>query len=183
MNREDHRLYSTWKSMKTRCNNPNANSYPRYGGRGIKVCERWSSCFWNFVEDMDPSHEEGRTLDRIDNDKGYYPENCRWSTHEEQANNQNRKYTKIYFEGNYYTESELSRVTSISRTTLQARRNKGWTDHEIVFGRCNKEYQIGDLKYNLKELAALLKTSPQNLHQHFKRGKTLEEILNEFDGI
>ena len=82
--------YITWKSMKQRCLNPNSTSFPYYGGRGITICDRWDD-FLNFYEDMG-ERPEGMSLDRIDSDKGYYKENCKWSTIEEQ--NRNRRYCK-----------------------------------------------------------------------------------------
>lgn len=85
------RTYRSWMSMMTRCFNPKHEAYGRYAGRGIAVCERWKT-FANFLADMGERPED-RTLDRIDNDKGYFPGNCRWATRSEQNKNKRPKYS------------------------------------------------------------------------------------------
>lgn len=79
--------YAAWRGMHTRCNNRNNPAYPSYGGRGITVCERWSS-YESFLADMGRKPTPKHSLDRIDNDAGYSPENCKWATYGEQNSNQ-----------------------------------------------------------------------------------------------
>ena len=79
-------LLKTWHGMRSRCNNPNNPGYKHYGGRGISVCERWNKSYTNFKKDMSP-RPDGMTLDRIDVNGNYEPDNCQWATAKQQRNN------------------------------------------------------------------------------------------------
>ena len=116
--------YYSWCSMKARCSNPNDDSFKFYGARGIKVCERWAS-FENFLQDMGV-RQDGTTLDRIDPNLDYMPNNCRWATTKEQQNNR-RRHHWITFSGETRTISEWADVVGISPKTIATRLYRGWT--------------------------------------------------------
>ena len=102
-----HNFYQTWRNMIKRCTNPKDKGYKNYGGRGISVCEEWLN-IRNFVDWCDLTHpnQEGYTLDRINNDKGYSPENCTWSDRTTQAINQRRmKNNTSGFVGIYWNKA------------------------------------------------------------------------------
>ncbi len=85
--------YNSWRSMIGRCRDPRCNGYERYGGAGVTVCERWR-LFENFLADMG-ERSAGLTLDRIDNTRGYSPDNCKWSTWKEQAANRRKRRPRV----------------------------------------------------------------------------------------
>jgi len=110
--------------MKQRCLNPNASDYHRYGGRGIYVCARWKDSFENFFADMG-ERPDGKTLDRIDNSKGYEPNNCKWSTPAEQQDNK-RNNPVVYYHGRQITIAALAREIGIPAKILLWRLNNCW---------------------------------------------------------
>lgn len=99
------RIHRIWKDMKRRCNNPSRKNYCDYGGRGIKVCDEWESDFMNFYNwAMDNEYSDELTIDRIDNDGNYEPNNCRWITSDKQKSNtrRQREFIAISPEGNQF---------------------------------------------------------------------------------
>lgn len=109
--------YISWTQMLARCRNENNDAYPRYGGRGIKICGRWLESFENFYTDMGERPNKEYSLDRIENNSNYEPDNCRWATPTEQANN-TRENIYLLFEGEKLTISEWERKQKMKRGTL-----------------------------------------------------------------
>jgi hypothetical protein len=112
--------------MLQRCTNPNHPEYKNYGGRGIKVCDRWLESFEeNFLADMGLRPSPKLTLDRIDNNKGYSKSNCRWATPKEQARNR-RPNRVIPFNGEMLCVAAVAEHVGIKADTLRMRLNNGW---------------------------------------------------------
>lgn len=113
--------FVSWTAMKQRCYNKNTKDYKRYGGRGITVCSRWLESFDNFLSDM-KERTKGFTLERINNNKGYYKENCKWATYEEQNNN-TRANVFITHNGISLTLPQWAKKLGINKSTLNNRLN------------------------------------------------------------
>ena len=113
-----HELYQTWVAMNKRCYLKNYSQYKNYGARGIAVCDRWRNSFEDFLEDVG-ERPKGMTLDRIDNDGDYSPENCRWATVLQQANNKRNNVSVVINGVKYSTISEASRRTGLSIRSIK----------------------------------------------------------------
>lgn len=116
--------------MNDRCHNPKSYQFKNYGDRGIFVCDQWRDSFKNFVMDMGP-RPDGMSLERIDNNKGYGPDNCRWATQMDQMNN-TRVNRKILYQGEIKTLTQWAKHLGMDVELLRKRIARGW-DVETAF--------------------------------------------------
>ena len=141
---KNKRLYNIWCLMKGRCYNMNHHRYGRYGARGIEVCDEWKNDFKSFEKwAMANGYRDDLTIDRIDNDGPYSPNNCRWATRKEQSNNSSNNHL-ISVNGEIYTASQLAEAYGIPRQTFYRRLQRGW---DITKALCQpvRAYAGGDI--------------------------------------
>ena len=122
--------YRSFLAMHRRCYDKYNEHYLYYGARGITVCDRWKNSFENFHADMG-NRPEGKTLERINNEEGYSPQNCVWATPTQQASNR-RNNVKIEINGEIKTVAEWCRVTQIKQSTVSERIKRGWNPIHAV---------------------------------------------------
>ena len=148
-----HPAFGVWHSMKQRCTDPNHHAYRNYGGRGINVCDRWLKGFENFWEDMGPTWEKGLDLDRIDNNKGYSPENCWWTSRRQNCRNKrnNRMIETPYWKLPLSVAVEL---TGIGETTLLYRLDHG-CPVELLFVKPDFKNRFMTLKIADRDISLL----------------------------
>lgn len=131
--------YHTWRGLKGRCENPTHKQYPAYGGRGITLCDRWRDSFESFYADMGP-RPAGTTLDRIDNDGPYSPDNCRWATAYEQQNNR-RSNVRITLDGETRTMKQWAMHFGIPYPVVKDRRANGVTGADLFAPLVRRKYR------------------------------------------
>lgn len=135
INKSETSEYTSWESMKQRCNNSNNKHYKNYGGRGIKVCEEWNT-FDKFLLDMGPRPEKSYSLDRIDVNGNYCKENCKWSSRYTQDRNR-RSSVYLEYKGKTYILQDLANIVNLNQQTIQKRLKKGMSVEEAI----NKPYK------------------------------------------
>ena len=123
--------YKTWITIKDRCYYKNNKEYKDYGGRGIRVCDRWLHSPDLFMSDMGPKPSPEHSIDRIDVNGDYTPENCRWATKQEQSNNR-RDNVWIEFDGKKQTLKQWSEELGLNYAALQDRRQRGWSEERML---------------------------------------------------
>ena len=125
------REYRAWTAMRSRCTNPNASDWHHYGGRGIRVCDRWMHSYESFLADVGRAPSQAHTIDRIDPNGHYEPSNVRWATRAEQS--LNKRNTVIIGDGSETVE-QISARLGIRPQCIRQRRCRGWTDTQLIRG-------------------------------------------------
>lgn len=166
------RLYRTWQNMKSRCNNPSNPGYKNYGGRGIQVCDEWVNSYAKFKEwAMSNGYADNLTIERIDVDGGYYPDNCTWIPRSEQSKNvRSRTHVYVQLEGKRVNTTALAKRYGIPVDRLWSRLRNGWDlDRALTQPK------------TYGELTRLARDHGKSLHlvaDRLKRGWSLDRALN-----
>ena len=181
------RLYKIFHGMHKRCNNPKCEGYQWYGGRGIKVCDKWNrkDGFLSFYAwAMANGYQDNLSIDRIDYDADYSPENCRWVDAQTQANN-SRWNTVIEYNGEKHTMADWGRIRNISPKNLSNRLNNlGWTIEEalefkkhITPHKDEVLYTINGETHNIREWCKIRHLSVNTVRYRREQKWTPEEIF------
>lgn len=174
------REYDTWVAMRYRCSNENCPEWENYGGRGISVCARWD-LFENFFEDMG-ARPAGMSLERIDVNGGYAPENCKWATPKDQARNL-RKTIRISAFGETKPLTQWAEELGINERRLRNRIQRGW-DPEAALSplsgrkRTSALYTLGGLTMSASEWANHLQIPANTIFTRLARGWPMERVLS-----
>lgn len=168
--------HSTWRSMMERCETKTHHAYHHYGGRGIRVCERWRK-FSNFFDDMG-IRPDGLSLERIDNNGNYEPSNCRWDTQNNQANNR-RGNRFITVNGVTKTVSQWSASIGISPQSLNARIKSGMSPEQAVsmIPKPPVKLRLNETELTIKEWAAKLGITIAVIYSGLRMGKPITDVL------
>lgn len=127
------RLYNIWGGMKARCYRPTHKWYKRYGGRGITICDEWKHNFQAFYDWATANgYRDDLTIDRVDNDKGYSPDNCKWSTEVEQKNNRSQFNVGVEINGRTQTLAQWATEVGLGYQTIYRRYKRGDTGEDLI---------------------------------------------------
>lgn len=178
--------YLAWSQAKSRCSSPSNRQWKDYGGRGIRMCERWSADFREFFEDMGPRPGPRYSLDRIDNDGDYAPGNCRWATDIEQLTNR-RSVAMYALDGVTMSMAGWSRRTGIPYQTIRSRLARGWTFRRAVEspsvgggaprGQGAKVYTCNGRTATVREWSEITGIPESTIHARLQRGWTPERAV------
>lgn len=174
------RLYNIWGRMKARCNNPNNDNYHNYGGRGISVCDEWNDYIPFKKWALENGYNDNLTIERIDVNGNYCPENCKWATIKEQSNNK-RDNVIFAYNGRNLTLTQWSEVTGIDKSTLWERLNIcKWSVEKaltVPVGDAHK-YEFNGEKHTLKEWSEITGIKCETIKSRlYKRKWSIEKAL------
>lgn len=177
--KETAKEYYAWIDMRRRCNDPKRPQYPRYGGRGISVCDRWNASFADFLADVGRAPDKTAVLDRIDNDGDYEPGNVKWSTPTDSTNNR-RVTRRVYVNGERIPTEQAAAILNMTGAALRDRLRRGESEERA--GRPPEkqriQYMIGGRTMLSTQWAREYGVPPATVNTRMRRGYTIEEALN-----
>lgn len=180
-NRTKHELYDTWYGIYRRCYVEKCKGYSSYGGRGISMCERWKNSFWDFVKDVGVRPSKNHSIDRIDNNGNYQPDNFRWATSHEQARNC-RTNVWLTFQGKTMCLVDWAKFLEVRVDTLSRRYNRGLPIEKILVRRLYNNphgWYLNDRWYNCGELGKIYGFDRRVLSRRYKLGWSVERAITE----
>lgn len=175
--------YIIWKHIRARCGNPTNQDYHHYGGRGIKVCDRWIKSFVNFFEDMGPKPFPEATIERLDNDGNYEPGNCKWKSRKEQARN-TRRNRFLTLNGVTQSVPDWADQLGIDQKILHLRLRAGWTDEETLTipanrrrPHCSRMLTFDGITLSVADWSRRIGICQETLHWRLSKNWSVERVL------
>jgi hypothetical protein len=168
--------YKAWANMKERCLNPKFIGWEEYGGRGIKVCERWINSFVDFLSDMGPRPSNKHSVDRKDPDGDYEPNNCRWATDKEQANNKRNNHY-VEYQGERFTLTQLTEKLGKDFKLVHHRLRRGWSLEDALQKPSEKLYEYQGESLTMAQWARRKGIKRRTLNVRIERGMSISEAI------
>lgn len=171
---QDYTHYKRWRAMINRCYNKNHTYYYNYGGRGITICDEWKNDYQNFCNWANNSgYKKGLSLDRIDNNKGYFPENCRWATRKQQGRNQ-RTNRNITINGETKLMCEWAEISGVSSKEICKRIKRGWKNEDLLkpTKNSNRYIEYNGENHTIAEWSKIFNIPYTTISQRIKKGLT-----------
>lgn len=175
------RIYRIWCKMKERCNNPNIERYPNYGGRGIKVCYRWNNSFESFYEDMKDGYSDNLSIERIDVNGNYEPSNCTWIPIEKQYKNKTNN-VKFVLEGEEILQEHACQKYGITWKVASRALKNGFTPEQIFIEKVDTYttahwVELNGEKIHFDEACRKYKVNEKTARKMLKQGFSYHDIF------